>query len=70
MLTPRLKRTLIYSLVVFCFTVPTYYLVYTTLWDEVSSADAWSASLMYGVLNMLFLGAVHYYIMNKQKDEE
>lgn len=70
MLTPRLKRTLRYCLILFVVIVPTYYLVYRLMWPEVPQGEAFTASLIYGMLNVLFLGALHYYRVSNRVEEE
>ena len=69
-MTDRLKRTLRYSLVLFVFTVPTYYLVYRFMWDEVPRKLAFGNSLIYGVLNVIFLGSVHYFFRKGDERSE
>ena len=70
MLTLRLKRTLRYCAVLFLFIVPAYYLVYRLLWDDVPPREAFIASLIYGMLNMVFLGALHYFRVSKKVEDE
>lgn len=70
MLTPRLKRTLRYCLILFVVIVPTYYLVYRLMWPEVPGGEAFTASLIYGMLNVLFLGALHYYRVSNRVEED
>lgn len=70
MLTLRLKRTLRYCAILFLFIVPAYYLVYRLLWDDVPPREAFTTSLIYGVLNMIFLGALHYFRVSKYVEEE
>lgn len=69
MLTPRLKRTLRYCTILFLVIVPVYYLVYRLLWEEVPSGEAFTTSLVYGILNVLFLGALHYYRVSNRVEE-
>ncbi len=61
MLTPRLKSTLRYCLVLYVFIVPVYYLFYRLMWAEVPSKTAFINSLIFGVVNLIFLGALHYF---------
>ncbi|TXF88804.1 hypothetical protein FUA23_13215 [Neolewinella aurantiaca] len=61
MLTPRLKRTLRYCLVLYIFIVPTYYLVYRLMWDDVPAKVAFINSLIFGIVNLTFLGPLHYF---------
>ncbi|WP_020568564.1 hypothetical protein [Neolewinella persica] len=70
MISPRLQRTLRYCAVLFLVIVPAYYFVYKLLWDDVSSGEAFTTSLIYGVLNVLFLGALHYYRVSNRVEEE
>jgi len=69
MLTPRLKNTLRYCLILYVFIVPVYYLFYRLLWEEVPPRQAIVNSLIFGVVNVIFLGAVHYFRVGN-KDEE
>ena len=69
MLTPRLKRTLRYCLVLYVFIVPTYYLVYRLMWTEVPPRTAITNSLVFGVVNLIFLGALHYYRVGNKDGE-
>lgn len=50
--------------------VPAYYLVYRLFWDDVSSGEALTTALIYGVLNVLFLGALHYFRVSNRVEEE
>jgi hypothetical protein len=70
MIAPRLQRTLRYCAVLFLVIVPAYYFVYKLLWDDVSSGEALTTSLIYGVLNVLFLGALHYFRVSNRVEEE
>jgi hypothetical protein len=70
MTSPRLQRTLRYCAVLFLVIVPAYYFVYTLFWEEVSSGEALTTSLIYGVLNVLFLGALHYFRVSNRVEEE
>ncbi len=65
MLSPRFKRTLLYCLVAFCFIAPMYYLVYGFIGKEFAPGERLNTSLIYGLINTLFLGAIHYYLINK-----
>lgn len=69
MLSPRLRRTLRYCLVLFVVLTPVYYLVYTLLWDEVPRREALLTSLMYAVINMVFLGALHFVYSGGSNEE-
>lgn len=69
MFTPRLKSTLRYCLVLYVFIVPVYYLFYRLMWSEVPSKTAFINSLIFGVVNLIFLGALHYFRVGN-KDEE
>jgi hypothetical protein len=70
MISPRLQRTLRYCAVLFLVIVPAYYFVYKLFWDDVSSGDALTTALIYGVLNVLFLGALHYFRVSNRVEEE
>lgn len=61
MIKPRLLRTLRYCLILFLVLVPVYYLVYTLFWSEIPRGEAFRTSLMYAVIKMVFLGALHYF---------
>lgn len=67
MLTPRLKSTLRYCLVLYVFIVPVYYLFYRLMWEEVPSGTAFTNSLIFGVVNLIFLGALHYFRVEKKE---
>ncbi|SEQ34564.1 hypothetical protein [Neolewinella agarilytica] len=68
MLSPRLQRTLIYCLVAFCFIAPMYYLVYGFVGENLSADQRLQTSLIYGAINTLFLGAIHYFLINKPRE--
>jgi hypothetical protein len=70
MISPRLKRTLRYCAILFLVIVPAYYFVYKLFWDDVSSGEALTTSLIYGVLNVLFLGALHYFRVSNRVEED
>ena len=70
MLTPRMKRTLRYCLVLLAVLVPIYYLVYTLFWSDVPKNVAFQTSVMYAVVNMVFLGALHYVYAGKKAAED
>lgn len=69
MLSSRLKSTLRYCLVLYVFIVPVYYLFYRLLWEDVSPRTAIINSLIFGVVNLIFLGALHYFRVDNKKDE-
>lgn len=70
MITPRMWRTLRYCLILLLVLVPVYYLVYTTFWSEVSGREALQTSVLYAVVNMIFLGALHYVYASKTEERE
>ena len=65
----RLKRTLRYCLILFAVLVPLYYIVYTLFWSEVPTGEAFKTSLMYGAINVVFLGALHYFYASAPKED-
>lgn len=69
MITPRMWRTLRYCLILLLVLVPIYYLVYTIFWSEVPRQEALQTSVLYAVVNMIFLGALHYVYASKAADE-
>lgn len=68
MIKPRLLRTLRYCLTLVVVLVPVYFLVYTLFWSDVPRLEAFKTSLMYAVINMVFLGALHYVYASKPKE--
>ena len=60
-MTDRLKRTLRYCVVLFVFTAPLYYVVSGFLWEEVTPRDRLITALLYGGINVLFFGSIHYF---------
>lgn len=69
MISPRLKRTLIYCLVAFVVIAPIYYLVYGLIGKEFAPGERLNTSLIYGFINVLFLGALHYFFSGKGTKE-
>ncbi|MEM9525694.1 MAG: hypothetical protein AAGA31_03745 [Bacteroidota bacterium] len=69
MLSPRLKRTLIYCLIAFVVIVPIYYVVYGFIGKDFAPGERLNTSLMYGFINVLFLGALHYFFANRGEKE-
>lgn len=67
-MTPRLKRTLIYCLVAFTFLSTIYYVVYGFVGDKLAADARFSTSLMYAGITTIFLGAIHYFVINKPGD--
>lgn len=70
MLTPRMKRTLRYCLILLAVLTPVYFLVYTLFWNDVPKNIAFQTSLLYAVVNMVFLGALHYVYAGKKSGQE
>lgn len=68
MITPRMKRTLRYCLILLVVLTPLYYLVYTLFWSDVPKHVALQTSVMYAVVNMVFLGALHYVYAGKKEE--
>lgn len=69
-MTPRLKRTLLYCLVAFSFLSTMYYVVYGLAGDKLAAEARLSTSLMYAGITTMFLGAIHYYVINKPGGNE
>ena len=67
-MTPRAQRTLIYCLKLYAFIVPVYFLAYRGLWKAVPWRTALINSLIFGVVNVIFLGAVRYYMVGRGED--
>lgn len=70
MITARMRRTLRYCLLLLAVLTPIYYLVYTLFWDDVPKDVALQTSVMYAVVNMVFLGALHYVYAGKKEKEK
>lgn len=70
MLTPRMKRTLRYCMILLLVLTPVYYLVYTLFWDDVPRNEAFQTGLLYAIVNMVFLGAFHYVYASKKPEEQ
>lgn len=70
MITPRMRRTLRYCVILLAVLVPVYYLVYTLFWKEVPRAQAFQTSVIYAVINMVFLGALHYVYASKGEEQK
>ena len=66
-MSEHLRGTLRYCLVLFLVLVPVYFLVYRMIWDAENSY-AWTTALIYGTLNVLFLGALRHFFV-KPKDQ-
>ncbi|MEO0732370.1 MAG: hypothetical protein AAFZ52_06020 [Bacteroidota bacterium] len=66
MFTPRLRRTLRYCLVAFVVIAPLYYVVYGFIGEALNPAERLQTSLIYAVINVVFLGALHYYFAGKK----
>ncbi|NJC27969.1 hypothetical protein [Neolewinella antarctica] len=60
-MTDRLKATLRYCLILFLVIVPIYFLVYRFFWPEIARQEAIYTALMYGGINVMFLGSLHYF---------
>lgn len=60
-MSAQLKATLKYCLILFLVIVPIYFLVYRAFWPEVARQEAIYTSLMYGCINVMFLGALHFF---------
>ena len=58
----KLKATLRYCVILFLVLVPVYFLVYRMFWPEVDRQEAIYTSLMYGGINVLFLGSLRYFL--------
>lgn len=70
MITSRMKRTLRYCLILLTVLTPLYYVVYTLFWSDVPKSVALQTSVLYAVINMVFLGALHYVYAGKKEEEE
>lgn len=70
MITARMKRTLRYCAILLVVLTPLYYVVYTLFWDDVPKDVALQTSVLYAVINMVFLGALHYVYAGKKADEQ
>lgn len=68
MRSTRLKSTLVYCLLVFCFLLPVYYVVYGFIGKDFAPGERWQTSLIYSFIVTLFLGALHYFFRNKPTD--
>jgi len=68
MFSPRLRRTLIYCLVAFLVIAPIYYLVYGFIGKDFAAGERLQTSLIYALINVLFLGALHYFFANRPKE--
>lgn len=66
-MTPRIKATLRYCGIVFLVLVPVYFLCHLLFWPEEGSRVALTTGLMYGAINVLFLGSLHYF---RKREEE
>ena len=69
-MSPKLKNTLSYCLKLFLFIVPLYYLVYALFWDDVPRQEMIVTALMYGGINVMFLGSLHYFRDSETNQEE
>lgn len=63
-------RTLRYCLILLVVLTPLYYVVYTMFWDDVPKSVALQTSVLYAVVNMVFLGALHYVYAGKKEEKQ
>ena len=71
-MTDRQRGTLRYCVILYFFIVPVYFGCYRLLYGDIPWRTALINSALFGVVNVLFLGAVHYYRVGRRAegDEE
>ncbi|OAV43105.1 hypothetical protein [Lewinella sp. 4G2] len=68
-MSEKLKGTLKYCGILFLVLVPIYFLVYRLFWPEVPRNEAINTSLMYGIINVIFLGALRHFLKRDGTEE-
>ena len=68
-MSDRLKNTLSYCLKLFLFIVPFYYVVYALFWEDVPRKEMIITSLLYGGVNVMFLGSLHYFRTGRDREQ-
>lgn len=67
-MSDRLKRTLRYCFILYVFIVPVYFIFYQILYPETPWRTALISSVLFGVVNVIFLGSLHYFRVRRDED--